>query len=35
MNCVDFGDLILHVVTILKNFDDIKKYIKKILSIYL
>ena len=25
MNCVDFGDLILHVVTILKNFDDIKK----------
>ncbi len=25
MNCVDFGDLILHVVTILKNFEDIKK----------
>jgi len=25
MNCVDFGDLILHVVTILKKFEDIKK----------
>ncbi len=29
MNCVDFGDLILHVVTILKNFDDIKKIYQK------
>jgi DNA helicase-2/ATP-dependent DNA helicase PcrA len=25
MNCVDFGDLILHVVTILKKFEDIRK----------
>ncbi len=25
MNCVDFGDLILHVVTILKKFEEIKK----------
>ena len=25
MNCVDFGDLILHIVTILKKFEDIKK----------
>ena len=25
MNCVDFGDLILHVVTILNKFEDIKK----------
>ena len=25
MNCVDFGDLILHVVTILKKYEDIKK----------
>jgi DNA helicase-2/ATP-dependent DNA helicase PcrA len=29
MNCVDFGDLILHVVTILKKFEDIKKIYKK------
>ena len=29
MNCVDFGDLILHVVTILKNFEDIKKIYQK------
>ena len=29
MNCVDFGDLILHVVTILKNFDDIKNISEK------
>ena len=25
MNCVDFGDLILHVITILKKFEDIRK----------
>ena len=25
LNCVDFGDLILHVVTILKKFEDIRK----------
>ncbi|MEK9742185.1 MAG: UvrD-helicase domain-containing protein, partial [Pelagibacteraceae bacterium] len=25
INCVDFGDLILHVVTIFKNYEDIKK----------
>ena len=29
MNCVDFGDLILHVVTILKKFEDIKKIYQK------
>lgn len=29
MNCVDFGDLILHVVTILKKFEDIKKIYRK------
>ena len=29
MNCADFGDLILHVVTILKKFEDIKKIYKK------
>ncbi len=29
MNCVDFGDLILHVVTILKNFEDIRKLYQK------
>ena len=29
MNCVDFGDLILHVVTLLKKFEDIKKIYKK------
>ena len=29
MNCVDFGDLILHVVTILKNFEDIKLLYQK------
>ena len=29
MNCVDFGDLILHVVTILKKFKDIKKLYQK------
>jgi len=29
MNCVDFGDLILHVVTILKNFEDIRKIYQK------
>ena len=29
MNCVDFGDLILHVVTILKKFEDIRKIYQK------
>ena len=29
MNCVDFGDLILHVVTILRKFEDIKKIYQK------
>ena len=29
MNCVDFGDLILHVVTILKNFEDIRLLYQK------
>ncbi len=29
MNCVDFGDLILHVVTILKKFEDIKNIYQK------
>ena len=29
MNCVDFGDLILHCVTIFKNFSDIQNTFKK------
>ena len=29
MNCVDFGDLILHCVTIFKNFRDIQNIFKK------